>query len=136
MCIKSNGGDPQAPVKYKFSGMELITNTISGTTSPSALAGLVLIAIPLLLVLVLTIWYFFHTGDATNIFELMDKFTTLITLGSGLLGLRKVTNAFSNKAKISIGGGPDKDDDDDDMMRGKRRRFGASSGDDTIDEGG
>jgi hypothetical protein len=90
--------------KYKFSWIELICNTKTGETSATGLCGMILVIVPSFMFVVLIVWYFFNMSHSTEIFEILDKLITLITLGSGLLGLRKAVATFSGGSKIVIGG--------------------------------
>ncbi len=95
MCkVNSNGEKIQ---KYKFSWLDLLTDTATGETSASGFCGFIIIMIAVILFVTMVIWYFFHTGDATNIFSLMDKITTWVGIGSGLLGVRKISSVIGDR---------------------------------------
>jgi len=89
--------------KYKFSFIELICNTKTGETSATGLCGMILIVVPLFMFVVLIVWYFFNMSHFPEISEILDKLITLITLGSGLLGLRKAVATFAGGSKIVLG---------------------------------
>ena len=89
--------------KYKFSWLESVTNTKTGETSATGLCGMFLVVIPTFLFVLLIVWYFFNMAHFTEVAEILDKLTSLIMIGSGLLGLRKGVSVFANGSKISIG---------------------------------
>lgn len=90
------------PQKYKFSWIELITNRNTGETSATGFCGMVLTIVPLMMICILIVWYFFNMTHFTEISEILDKQQVLIMVGAGLLGLRKATATFANKA-FSLG---------------------------------
>lgn len=105
MCKTMRTKDGKVQKGYKFSWIELIVNTKTGETSATGVCGMLLITIPLLLFVVMTVWYFFNMSHSVEIFELMDKLIALIGIGSGLLGLRKISGNFAGGTRLSVGGG-------------------------------
>lgn len=89
--------------KYKFSWLESVTNTKTGETSATGLCGMFLVIVPMLLFVLLIVWYFFNMSHFPEVAEILDKLTSLIMIGSGLLGLRKGVSVFTNGSQISIG---------------------------------
>lgn len=89
--------------RYKFSWIELISNAKTGETSATGLCGMILIFVALLLFVVLVVWYFFNMSHSAEIFEILDKLTTWMMTGAGLLGLRKISGNFAGGSSISIG---------------------------------
>ena len=97
------------PQKYKFSWLELITNRNTGETSATGLCGMILTIVPLLLICILIVWYFFHMTHFNEISEFLDKQQVLIMVGAGLLGLRKATATFANR---TLSFGKDKEEEE------------------------
>lgn len=89
--------------KYKFSWLESVTNTKTGETSATGLCGMFLVIVPTLLFVLLIVWYFFNMAHFPEVAEILDKLTSLIMIGSGLLGLRKGVSVFANGSQIAIG---------------------------------
>ena len=90
--------------RYKFSWIELISNAKTGETSATGLCGMILIFVALFLFVVLVVWYFFNMSHSAEIFEILDKLTTWMSVGAGLLGLRKLSASFSGGSSFSLGG--------------------------------
>ena len=125
MCKVQKNGKPTK--KYKFSSVEMITDTDSGETSASGLCGTILVLVPLAVFVILTIFYFFNTPEATNIFTLMDKLPFWAGIGAGLLGLRKFSTVIGNN-RLNIGGGKDE------PKRNRSGYYAASSGEEPAED--
>lgn len=102
MCKLNSDGNPSA--KYRFSFLELLTDTATGETSASGFCGFIIILMAVMLFITMVIWYFFHTGSATDIFTLIDKITVWVGIGSGLLGVRKISSVFGKDGHTEVVG--------------------------------
>lgn len=78
----------------KISLKEAINND-SGRTSSKKLIGMITSVICLLLILVLTLFYFFNTDQSSVILQLYDKIIMIFGISAGLMGVKSVANAVS-----------------------------------------
>lgn len=91
--------------RLKFSCLDLVSNTESNreTISATGLSGTVIIFIALLVYLACVIFYFFNVSEAANIVIMMNSATTLIGIGAGVLGVRRISSDFGPNNRITIG---------------------------------
>ena len=94
MC-KDNEG------RYKFSFMEMISSSKSGSTSATGFIGVILCLMCIILVFAIFVFYFINTKESENILSLLDKIIVMLGIGSALLGTRKISGIIGNKNTIS-----------------------------------
>lgn len=96
MAIRPDG-------KAAFSFREVFSDP-DGRTSSSSFIGFIIVALCMLFMTALTIFYFFNIGEAAVILQFIDAYTGVIGLGIGLMGVKSVTNIFTKDRKVSVGG--------------------------------
>lgn len=91
--------------KLKFSCLDLVSNTESDreTISATGLSGTIIIFVALIVYIACVTFYFFNVTEAGNITTMMNSATTLIGIGAGVLGVRRVSSDFGPNNRITIG---------------------------------
>lgn len=92
----------QQKKQKKSSWRNMITNSNITASSDSDISatgamGSISISIGLVAFLVLIIFYMFRVSEASNIILFLDKTVIIMSLGSGLLGVRKVSSVIGSK---------------------------------------
>jgi hypothetical protein len=72
-------------------------NNDNGRTSSKKLIGFLTSIVCLILLVALVLFYFFHTGDAVVILQFVDKIIVIFGIAAGLLGVKSIANAISNR---------------------------------------
>lgn len=92
----------------------MITN--GDKMSATGFVGMMCAGVSLVVFLCFSAYFILHPDNAVNIFEMMDKSLTILTIAAALLGVRKISGAMSStfgKKVIAVGG--------DDCDSGPRR---------------
>ena len=87
--------------------------------SATGFVGMTCAGVALVVFLCFAAYFIIHPDNAVNIFEMMDKSLTILTIAAALLGVRKISGAMSStfgRKIISIGG-----DDNDSGCRCNNR---------------
>lgn len=97
--------ETQNKKKLKFSCLDLVSNTESNreTISATGLSGTIIIFTALIVYLACVVFYFFNVSEASNIVVMMNSATTLIGIGAGVLGVRRISSDFGPNNRITIG---------------------------------
>lgn len=83
--------------KKHFKWIDMVSSSKSGETSASGFCGVIACVSSIILLFVLIVFYMFHLPEAGTILSLIDKLMLLFGIGASLLGVRKVSTAFSAK---------------------------------------
>lgn len=107
----NNGGSGRAHMS------SMITN--GEKMSATGFVGMTCAGVALVVFLCFAAYFIIHPDNAVNIFEMMDKSLTILTIAAALLGVRKISGAMSStfgRKIISVGG-----DDNDSGCRCNNR---------------
>lgn len=84
----------------KISFKEALNND-NGRTSSKKIIGVLSSFVCLFLMTALIIFYFWHTADAVLILQFFDKIITVFGISAGLLGVKSIANAISNRHVVT-----------------------------------
>lgn len=80
----------------KFSIPEIFNNS-NGRSSATKAVGLLTSFVCLTLFIILVIFYFIHTGEASTVITLIDKTIAFFGIGTGLMGVKSISSAISSR---------------------------------------
>ena len=84
----NNGGSGRAHMS------SMITN--GEKMSATGFVGMTCAGVALVVFLCFAAYFIIHPDNAVNIFEMMDKSLTILTIAAALLGVRKISGAMSS----------------------------------------
>lgn len=80
----------------KFSVPEIFNNT-NGRSSSMKVVGLLTSFVCLSLFIILVIFYFVNTGEASTVITLIDKTIAFFGIGTGLMGVKSISAAIGGR---------------------------------------
>ncbi len=118
----NDGGSERAEMS------SMITN--GGKMSATGFVGMMCAGVALVVFLCFSAYFIIHPDNAVNIFEMMDKSLTILTIAAALLGVRKISGAMSSTfgKKVITVGGDDNDSCNRRDNRGNRYNNGYNNG--------
>ena len=97
---KSN--KPEQKEKKGFFKWLSSLNSPETETSSSGLMGSVMIIIGLAIFMILSVFYMVRISEAVNVLSLIDKTIIIMSLGAGLLGLRKFSGVIGSSSRQKV----------------------------------
>lgn len=94
----------RVPKKARFSMLDLVSNTEGESISATGLCGTLIIMVSLFVFIACTVFYFCNTSEADNVFKLINSTVTIMGIGAGVLGVRRISSDFGPNNRIVIGG--------------------------------
>lgn len=97
--------EPKEKTKKRFTFSNLISNTYEEeSVSLTGFSGFLLTIVPLILMTICIIFYFFNVEEANNVITIINSMVTVLGIGSGVMVGRKISSDFGPNNRIIIEG--------------------------------